>query len=183
MQVVIFVSHFNPCSVSTTPSSPKIASQLHPGNISNLSSSILYVSHHFGPVSTVIVISPSSRNISPPSRCRYSCHTSNRTSTDHLHAGHISPPSKWRYKYHLHPHPIPPQPWPIDSHLNSVQVACHLKLCPDNCISPPSKWRINSFLSLQIASELHSNTITNPYRSKDVRRKSHPNWIQAPSPM
>ena len=118
--------------------------------------------------------------VSPPSK---SCHTSNQTSTDHLHAGHISPPSKWRYKYHLHPHPIPPQPRPIDSHLNSVQVACHLNLCPDNCISPPSKWRINSFLSLQIASELHSSTITNPYRSKDVRHKSHPNWIQAPSPM
>ena len=119
--------------------------------------------------------------VSPPSK---SCHTSNQTSTDHLlHAGHISPPSKWRYKYHLHPHPIPPQPRPIDSHLNSVQVACHLNLCPDNCISPPSKWRINSFLSLQIASELHSNTITNPYRSKDIRRKSHPNWILAPSPV
>ena len=130
-------------------------------------------------------------NISPPSRCRYSCLTSIQV-VSHLQPDKYGPPaacrshltpSKWRYKYHLHPHPIPPQPRPIDSHLNSVQVACHLNLCPDNCISPPSKWRINSFLSFQIASELHSNTITNPYRSKYIRRKSHPNWILAPSPV
>ena len=185
MQVVIFVSHFNPCNVSTTPSSPKIASQLHLKPIQQHSvcvssfrscinciqvTSLLYKLHpctfrpsmsldcHLTFIQLTFHHHPGADiRVSPPSKSR---HTSNRTSTDHLHAGHISPPSKWRYKYHLHPHPIPPQPRPIGSHLNSVQVACHLNLCPDNCISPPSKCRINSFLSLQIASELHSNTIT-----------------------
>ena len=94
MQVLIFVSHFNPCDVSTTS---KIASPLHPCIISNLSSSILYVCltisvlYQVHPGHKLIVWTPSMYvltfkvprltshlhpgNISPSARCRYSCFT------------------------------------------------------------------------------------------------------------
>ena len=141
MLVLIFVSHFNPCDVSTTS---KIASPLHPGIISNLSSSILYVCltisvlYQVHPGHKLIVWTPSMYvltfkvprltshlhpgNISPSSRCRYSCFT--------LHPSLVTPPTSSRQvrktcmQVTSHPHPSG------DMSITSIHIQSHLNQGP-----------------------------------------------------
>ena len=84
--------------------------------------------------------------------------------------------------YHLHPvlktacqfHPgiIPNQSNWLDLCLISIQVLSHLKTDSKILVSPSSRWRLNSIQIVITISQLHSDPISNPYRSQDVHLKS-----------
>ena len=168
------VSHLNPGLYICVPSSSrrrlsynqvtKIASLFHPGNISNqsksqdvrLTSLRVLRDQHRGP--NVLVSPPSMHHQRP--NIRAACY---------LGLYHLHPVLKTACQFH--PGITPNQSNLLDLCLISIQVLSHLKTGSKILVSPSSRWRFNSIQIVITISQLHSDPISNPYRSQDVHLK------------
>ena len=90
----------------------------------------------------------------------------------HIYPGSISPESRSKCEFHLHPRLISSPSRPIDSHLASIQVVSHLNPGLYVCVPSSSRWRLSSNQVTKIASLFHPGNISNQSKSRDVRLAS-----------
>ena len=165
------VSHLNPGLYICVPSSSrwrlssnqvrKNASLFHPDKISNqsksqdvhLASLQVLCDQHRGP--NVLVSPPSMHHQRP--NIRAACY---------LGLYHLHPVLKTACQFH--PGITPNQSNLLDLCLISIQVLSHLKTGSKILVSPSSRWHLNSIQIVITISQLHSDPISNPYRSQDV---------------
>ena len=68
----------------------------------------------------------------------------------------------------FHPGITPNQSNLLDLCLISIQVLSHLKTGSKILVSPSSRWQLNPIQIVIAISQLHSDQISNPYKSQDV---------------
>ena len=78
------------------------------------------------------------------------------------HQGPIIPPSM----------PLSTPSMPLDSRLTSIQIESHPNPGPHDCISPPPRRHLTSSQAPIIASQTHTDTISNPPRFQNIHLTS-----------
>ena len=135
MQVLIFVSHLNPCDVSAKPSSPQIASQFHPDTISRLSSVIYMI---FTSTHVLCQLHPEHKILLSLRSILHLASTQVLIFVSHLH----------QVSYYLQPALKMCGPPPCRSHLTPIQVEIWVSHPSTSCLTSTKAPILTSHLHL-----------------------------------